>query len=548
MKIALAQINQKIGTIEENTAKILDFAKKAKEQNADLIVFPEFAVTGGYSNDLYNIKDFIISNFKSLELITSQTKINLISGVITNDKLNQNIINGIALFSDNDNMKVVASKYNLNDTSFNDSKYFKFTGFSNVFKFCDKNIACVIADSISSITTNLEKASWLGIDLAIVLSCSPYYKGKFEEVKTVIKNSAKENSIDVAYVNMLGGNDGYVFDGQSLYVDKNGNFKAIGNIFEEGLTIVDTDNPSIEDKSNDKTKELYDVLVLGLKDYINKNNFKKCALGISGGIDSALTLAIAVDAIGSENVLGVLMPSKYTSRESIDCSLELCKNLNVQTKTIPINEMYDTYIKNLTPFFDGKQKDLTEENLQARIRSNILMALSNKFGYFILCTGNKSEDAVGYSTLYGDATGGYAPISDLLKKEVYELSKYRNTISKVIPEFIITRPPTAELRENQKDSDSLPEYNILDDILEKILDKKMTYYQIVDSGINSEILDKVWKLLKISEYKRRQSPLGTKVSKSAFLRDISLPMSNGYIWKPMREKDLCQKIKDTDKE
>lgn len=541
MKIALAQINQSVGKIEENRIKIFDFAKKAKEQNADIIVFPEFAVTGGYSNDLFNNRDFIISEFKATEVMTSHIPMNAISGVISNDKLNQNITNAVAFFSDSNSMKVVASKYNLNDGSFNDLKYFKFSGFSNVFKFCDKNIACVVADSADSVAKNIEKASWLGIDIAIVLSCSPYYKGKLEEIKNIIKNSATENSVDVAYVNMLGGNDGYVFDGQSLYADKNGNFKAIGNFLEEGLTIFDTDGPNIENKQNNEIKELYDISVLGLRDYIKKNNFKKCALGISGGIDSALTLAIAVDAIGADNVLGVLMPSKYTSKESIDCSLELCKNLNVQTKTIPINDIYDVYIKQLNPLFEGKQKDLTEENLQARIRSNILMALSNKFGYFILCTGNKSEDAVGYSTLYGDAAGGYSPISDLLKKEVYELSKYRNTVSNVIPEFIITRPPTAELRENQKDSDSLPEYDILDDILTKILDKKMTYSQITESGVKEEVLNKVWKLISISEYKRRQSPIGTKVSKSAFLRDIELPISNGYVWKPMREKDLCQK-------
>lgn len=541
MKIALAQINQSVGKIEENRIKIFDFAKKAKEQNADIIVFPEFAVTGGYSNDLFNNRDFIISEFKATEVMTSHIPMNAISGVISNDKLNQNITNAVAFFSDSNSMKVVASKYNLNDGSFNDLKYFKFSGFSNVFKFCDKNIACVVADSADSVAKNIEKASWLGIDIAIVLSCSPYYKGKLEEIKNIIKNSATENSVDVAYVNMLGGNDGYVFDGQSLYADKNGNFKAIGNFLEEGLTIFDTDGPNIENKQNNEIKELYDISVLGLRDYIKKNNFKKCALGISGGIDSALTLAIAVDAIGADNVLGVLMPSKYTSKESIDCSLELCKNLNVQTKTVPINDIYDVYIKQLNPLFEGKQKDLTEENLQARIRSNILMALSNKFGYFILCTGNKSEDAVGYSTLYGDAAGGYSPISDLLKKEVYELSKYRNTVSNVIPEFIITRPPTAELRENQKDSDSLPEYDILDDILTKILDKKMTYSQITESGVKEEVLNKVWKLISISEYKRRQSPIGTKVSKSAFLRDIELPISNGYVWKPMREKDLCQK-------
>lgn len=552
MKIALAQINQSIGKIEENRIKIFDFAKKAKEQKADIIIFPEFVVTGGYSNDLFNNKDFIISEFKATEVMTSHIPMYTIAGVISNDKLNQNITNAVAFFSDSNSMKVVASKNNLNDGYFNDLKYFKFSGFSNVFKFCEKNIACVIADSSESIAKNVEKASWLGIDIVVVLSCSPYYKGKIEEIKNIIKESAKENSIDVAYVNMLGGNDGYVFDGQSLYIDKNGNYKAVGNFLEEGLTIFDTDGPNIESKQIEKNKELYDVLVLGLRDYIKKNNFKKCVIGISGGIDSALTLSIAVDAIGAENVLGVLMPSKYTSKESIDCSLELCNNLKVQTKNIPITNIYDIYIKQITPFFDGKEKDLTEENLQARIRSNILMALSNKFGYFVLCTGNKSEDAVGYSTLYGDATGGYAPISDLYKKEVYEMSKYRNTISQVIPEFIINRAPTAELRENQKDSDSLPEYDILDDILIKFLDNKMTYSQIIESGVEKEVLDKVWKLLCTSEYKRRQSPIGTKVSKSAFLRDIILPISNGYVWKPMREKDLClntnQMSQDTDKE
>lgn len=543
MKIALAQINQSIGKIEENRIKIFDFAQKAKEQNADIIIFPEFVITGGYSNDLFENKDFVISEFKVMEVMTSNLPIYTIAGVISKDKLNQNNTNAVGFFSDSNSMKIVASKYNLNDGAFNDLKYFKFSGFSNVFKFCDKNIACVIADSVDSVSKNIEKASWLGIDIVVVLSCSPYHKGKIEEIKNIIKESAKENSIDVAYVNMLGGNDGYVFDGQNLYIDKDGNFKAVGNFLEEGLTVFDTDGPNVEDKQTDKNKELYDVLVLGLRDYIKKNNFKKCALGISGGIDSALTLSIAVDAIGAENVLGVLMPSKYTSKGSIDSALELCNNLKVQTKTVPINDIYDVYINQLTPFFEGKQKDLTEENLQARIRSNILMSLSNKFGYFILCTCNKSEDAVGYSTLYGDATGGYAPISDLYKKEVYELSKYRNTISKVIPEFIITRPPTAELRENQKDSDSLPEYDILDDILIKLLDEKRTFIQIIKSGIKKEVVDKVWKLLSVSEYKRRQSPIGTKVSKSAFLRDINFPVSNGYIWNPEREDELCQKTK-----
>ena len=537
MKIALAQINQTIGNIEKNIDKIKVFINKAKEQNADILVLPEFAVTGGYCNNLFNNKDFIAAQNNAIDSI-KQCSIPVVLGVLSKDNDN-NLKNSVVLLGKEN--KTLSCKYTLNDSCFNDLKYFKHSHVFNTFNICGKKIGCVIADSNKSISETIKRIFDFSVDIVIVLSCSPYHKNKIEETKNIIKISAIENHVDVAYVNMLGGNDGYVFDGQSLYVDKNGNFKAIGKFLEEGLTIFDTDGPNVENKQNNDVKELYDILVLGLRDYIKKNNFKKCAFGISGGIDSALTLAIAVDAIGGDNVLGVLMPSRYTSKESIDCALELCKNLNVQTKTVPINDMYEVYIKQLSPLFEGKQKDLTEENLQARIRSNILMALSNKFGYFILCTCNKSEDAVGYSTLYGDATGGYSPIADLLKKEVYELSKYRNTISNVIPEFIITRPPTAELRENQKDSDSLPEYDILDDILIKILDKKMTYSQIIESGVKEEVLNKIWKLLSTSEYKRRQSPVGTKVSKSAFLRDVELPISNGYVWTPMREKDLCQK-------
>ncbi len=551
MKIALAQVNQTVGNIKENMFKILSFAKEAKVKGADLVIFPEFALTGGFCDDLFFNNDFLDENSKAMEIITSNTNINMIAGVITKDKFKQNYVNAVAIFHDRNLMSVVASKEILNDAKFNDKKYFNVPGFMNVFKLNDKNFACVIADSKESIEQSMEKASWMGADIVILLNCSVYYKEKAEEIRILLKNLAQEKSLDIAYINMVGSYDGYLFDGGSLYVNKNGEFKTFAFQFKEDLVIFDTEGKSVTEPKTDKNKELYDALVFALKDYLYKNNFKKCVLGVSGGIDSALVATIATDAVGAENVLGVLMPSKYTSEESIKCSLELCKNLKVETKNIPINDIYNTYINNLNPFFENKDKDLTEENLQARIRSNILMALSNKFGYFVLCTGNKSEDAVGYSTLYGDATGGYAPISDLLKKEVYELANYRNNISKVIPDFIINRPPTAELRDNQKDSDSLPEYDILDDILVKILDNKMTYSQIIDTGINKDVLDKVWKLLKNSEYKRRQSPIGTKVSKSAFLRDINLPISNGYVWKTVKEEELCQRanmLKDTDKE
>ncbi len=480
MKIALAKVNQTAGKIKENTEKILSYVQKAEEAGCELIVFPLFAICGGPCGFLFENKDFIDENIEAAEFISKNSSINLICGEV-----------------------------------------FQKTDDNTAYIFADNDIELLKAD-IKNFSANKK--------LIVVISCLSYYERKIKEVKDFFTMQAVENNVNIAYLNMLGAQDGYIFDGLALYVNKKGKFKIFDQSFKENLIIFDTDGKDLEIGFNDRNEELYKVLVLGLKDYMNKNGFKKCALGISGGIDSALTAAIAVDAVGAENVLGVLMPSKYTSEQSGSSALKLCKNLNIKTKTVPIENIYNTFINELTPFFDGKEKDLTEENLQARIRGNILMSLSNKFGYLILCTGNKSEDAVGYSTLYGDTSGGYAPISDLYKKDVYTLAKYRNTISKVIPDFIIERPPTAELRENQKDSDSLPEYDILDDILEKILDKKMSYKEIIETGVKKEVLDKVWKLIKNSEYKRRQSPAGTKVSKSAFIKDIDLPITNGYLW------------------
>ncbi len=456
MKIAFAKINQTVGSIADNTKKVLQYIKNANLKKCDLIVFPKFSIRGGYCGHLEKNKDFV-------EEIEQAEK-----------------------------------------------------------NICESKKSCLVCGFRQ---VNVK-------DFSIISDYSPYYDGKIEEIKDKIRQSAIKNKKDFLYLNMLGGHDGYVFDGLALYADKNGNFKLIDGSFNEKLIVLDTDEKSdIKYEKSCREKELYNALVFGFKDYMRKCGFKKAVLGISGGIDSALTAVIAADALGAKNVLGVLMPSKYTSKESNKYALELCKNLKIETKIISIENLYKAYMKEFAPVFKGKQKDLTEENLQARIRSNILMALSNKFGYIVLCTGNKSEDAVGYSTLYGDTSGGYAPISDLLKKDVYALSKYRNKFNKVIPDFIIDRAPTAELRENQKDSDSLPEYDVLDGILEKILDENMSYNEILAAGVSSKILDKVWKLLKSSEYKRRQSPVGTKVSKSAFLRDVKFPLVNGYIWK-----------------
>ncbi|GAB1401207.1 NAD+ synthase [Elusimicrobiota bacterium] len=541
MKIALGQINQKAGDLVNNRKKIVNCVRSAKEQNADLVIFPEFAMIGGYCEDLLLNRDFIDKNYENIEIITTRSNLEdmcTLIGTVSNDKFEKDlIINTVSLFTKN-TMTVVASKDILDDSDFNDSKYFKKSGFSNVFKIQDKNFACVIADDTGSILKNIEKASWLGVDIIAVFSCSAYYKGKTSEIRNMLKKSATEHNVAIIYINMVGAQDGFVFDGGSMYISKEGKFKAVLKSFEEELFVFDTNGSDIEEKETDLAKEMYDASVLGLKDYCLKNGFKKCVLGVSGGIDSGLTLAIAVDALGRENVLGVTMPSKYTSNETMQYSAEICNRLQVKMYTIPVSDMYDVYLKNFSPIFEGTKNDSTEENLQARIRSNILMSLSNKFGYLPLCTCNKSEDAVGYSTLYGDATGGYSVISDLLKKDVYLLAKYRNTLSEVIPNEIIKRAPTAELRENQKDSDSLPEYDILDDILEKIFDRNMTYKQIVESGVSNVTLDKVSRLIFTSEYKRRQSPLGTKITKTTFIKNIQFPITNGYLWKQQTVGDI----------
>ncbi len=535
MKIAIAQVNQKAGDIKGNRRKIVDYVRSAKKQNADLVIFPEFAMIGGYVEDLLLNKNFIDKNYENIEIITTRSDLDsmiTLIGTVSNDKFEkEHIINTVSMFTKN-TMKVVASKDILDDSDFKDSKYFKRSGFSNVFKIHDKNFACVIADSPVSVLKNVEKASWLGVDVIAVFSCSSYYKGKTAHIREILKKAAKEYNVDIAYVNMAGAQDGFVFDGGSFYVAKEGVFKALLKNFEEELRVFDTDGKNVEENEENIAKEMYDASVLGLKDYCVKNGFKKCTFGVSGGIDSALTLAIAVDALGAENVIAVFMPSEHTSDESIQYAGELCARFGVKMHTISINDIYNSYLKNFEKIFEGANKDLTEENIQARIRNNILMSLSNKFGYISLCTCNKSEDAVGYSTLYGDAGGGYAPISDLLKKEVYLLAKYVNKTagSELIPEEIIKRVPTAELKPGQKDSDSLPEYNVLDDILEKIFYKNMKYQEIIDSGVSKEELDKVSSLIFCSEYKRRQAPVGTKVSRAAFLKNTQFPITNGYIW------------------
>ena len=500
MKIALAQTNQIVGDIQNNKNKIISFATKAYQQGAEVIVFANNSLSGGNIQSLSILKDF----YKTLNTATEEIKQTvLLPLILTTNKNNKSI----PVVIQNNNVEEIDNKI----ITINNNKFY-----------------CIVIDNTENFTKLYDDKNISEANNIVISSCSLYYKNKNEYVRKFLQNFAKEKSVNVFYVNMAGAQDGCVYDGGSFCVLKNGNINNIAKLFDEDLLIVDTNIDNNITVKTDLQKEMYDALVLGLKDYCAKNGFKKVALGVSGGIDSALVAAIAADALGSENVLGVLMPSQYTSNESVVYAKDLCNRLKIKYEIVPIKNIYDVYIKECSPVFNNTKKDLTEENLQARIRANILMSFSNKFGYFILCTCNKSEDAVGYSTLYGDMAGGYSVVGDLLKKDVYMLSNYRNSISNVIPEEIIKRAPTAELRENQQDSDSLPEYDILDDILEKILEKQISYEEILNSGVNEETLIKVYKLLFSTEYKRRMSPISTKVTTTSFMKDIIFPMTNKY--------------------
>jgi NAD+ synthase (glutamine-hydrolysing) len=403
----------------------------------------------------------------------------------------------------------------------------------------------------------------------ININASPYSQGKVKKREEMLKVRSRDNLISIAYVNMVGGQDELVFDGNSLILDAQGEILAKAESFEEELLLADIDldeifrlqlkdnrlknlrylkkplnvkevrldykiknkNNQISQKialDNKEIEDTYKALVVGLRDYINKNGFKKVVIGLSGGIDSSLTACIAVDALGKENVKGVLMPSQYTSKESIEDALELAKNLDIETFTIPIKNIFDKYLEEFQEIFKGLKPDTTEENLQARIRGNILMALSNKFGWIVIATGNKSEMSVGYSTLYGDMVGGFAVLKDVLKTKVYELSYYRNSISKVIPDRVLTKPPSAELRPNQTDEAELLPYPILDQIIQMYVEQDLTVEEIIKFGFEEKDVKKIINLIDKNEYKRRQAPIGIKITERAFGKDRRMPITNRF--------------------
>ena len=533
MKVAIAQINTTVGDINANLKLIALMCHKAQKANADVVVFPELALCGYPPEDLLFKKSFIDDNLKALQILkkeTSNLKLQIIVGFV--DRLKTKLFNAAAVISNGKINSIYHKQLLPNYGVFDENRYFQ-NGIKNyIFKISGIKCGISICEDIWYDNGPVKKLSAMGAEIIFTLNASPYHRGKISSRESLVCNQAKKNNVSIVYANAVGAQDELVFDGYSMAVNSSGKIIARGKCFEEDLIIFNMPqnkpNTALPAKLP-QIQEVYLALKIGVKDYVRKNGFSKVLIGLSGGIDSALVAAIASDAIGKENVTAVFMPSCFSSKASLQDAAMLAKNLGIKFLTISIQEIFDLYLKTLAPIFKNTKSGIAEENLQARLRGNLLMAISNKFGHLVLTTGNKSEMSTGYATLYGDMAGGFAVIKDVPKMLVYELSNFRNKLGNVIPKRIITKAPTAELRANQKDSDSLPEYSILDSILELYVENDADFDTIAKKGFDKFTVKKVISLVDRSEYKRRQAPPGIKITPKAFGRDRRMPITNKYV-------------------
>ncbi len=559
LRIALAQMNLIVGDFKYNTDKIQKQLKLAKKIGADVVLFPELAVAGYPPEDLLLKESFLDQSQKALDKIVPYSK-GLTAIVGYAEKKGRGIYNSAALLCNGKHVGTCRKMLLPNYGVFDEKRYFH-EGDSPVrFALKGATLGITICEDIwEESGPGKILCGQGGVDLLLNISSSPFHKGKGSARRKMIQQRARSYRSHIAYVNLVGGQDELVFDGQSLMVKPDGKIVAQGNSFAEELIVSDivlTPKPKkkISSKSNirsyrlpadifknkkypslktpvytekSEVEEIFSALVLGTRDYICKNGFSKVVLGLSGGIDSALTAVIAAKALGPQNVVGVLMPSPYSSKGSVQDSLNLAKNLGIETLTLPIEKAMKAYDQTLVNVFKGTDSGLAEENLQARIRGNLLMALSNKLGWMVLATGNKSEFSVGYCTLYGDMAGGFAVIKDVPKIWVYKISRWVNDKEEIIPESIITKEPSAELRPDQKDTDSLPPYDLLDPVLLQYIEEDKSVEEIKVPGLSVADVKRVAKLVNASEYKRRQGPPGVKITPKAFGKDRRLPITTG---------------------
>ncbi|MBT3445496.1 NAD+ synthase [bacterium] len=539
IKIAIGQVNPQVGSINNNINKIIEFVKKAEKQGVDLLCFPELAITGYPPEDLLLNNSFIKSVELSLKKLAPFSK--KLSFIVGYPKRIESKLHNTAGVFIGGKLKFEYNKMHLpNYGVFDESRYFTKGNEYLFFNLKNRRICLTICEDVwvgPEILSKKIKSE--NANLLINLAASPFSMKKHHERIKVLNSISRNSSAEIAYCNLVGAQDELVFDGQSMFLDSKGNIISQAKDFKEDLLIKvlnhrnNYKNYSYNKKTkNIKLKNIFSALSLGLKDYVRKNGFKKVVIGISGGIDSALVAAVAVNALGRRNVLGVAMPTSFNSQLSLDLAKKLSSNLGFILKDAPIQEIFDKNLSYLEESIYGKTiSDFTEENLQARIRANILMAISNKLGCLLISTGNKSEISVGYSTLYGDAAGAIAILKDIPKTLVYELSKYYNLHNPQhsIPKKIISRDPSAELRMNQKDSDSLPPYKILDQILELYIEQGMSPKDISRSlNIKNKLVLGIIQKLNNNEFKRRQAPLGIKITSKAFGRDRRYPVTNGF--------------------
>ncbi len=535
LRIALAQLNLFVGDVAGNTQRVIDAAAQARDRlHADLVLFPELSLSGYPPEDLLFHNGLRRQVNTALERVRTETRGTTVV-VGYPEYAEEGIYNSAAVLRDGAMVANYRKQELPNYAVFDEKRYFRHGRDTCIFEIKGIRIALLICEDIWE-PSPARAAQANGAQLIVVINGSPYSLRYQERRERVVRERVKETGLPVVYVNLLGGQDELVFDGGSFVMDAAGKVVQRVAPFVEGLFPVDVDlidgravpRPGHVEPPLSEEASVYNALVLGVRDYVNKHGFPGVVIGLSGGIDSALTLAIAVDALGAERVHAVMMPSRYTSQMSLDDAAEEAKTLGVRYDVISIEGMFATALDALKEVFAGRKPDTTEENIQARSRGLLLMAISNKTGRMVLTTGNKSEMAVGYATLYGDMAGGFAPIKDCSKLLVYRLAKYRNSISRVIPERVITRPPSAELRHDQKDSDSLPEYDVLDPILELFIEENLSVDEIAARGFDRAIVGRVLEMVKRNEYKRRQAPPGVRISHRAFGRDWRYPITSGY--------------------
>src|SRR6266542_2637478 len=567
-RVALGQITPTVGDFDRNVRMIVDGIERARALGCSLVAFPELAITGYPPEDLLFKPAFIEANLRALDAVTRAARgLSVVVGFV--DK-NDDIFNAAAVLHEGTRAGVYHKQDLPNYGVFDENRYFQAGTEAPVFVAGDTTFAVNVCEDIWYPAGPTTVQALAGAELVVNINGSPYHAGKARFREQMVSTRAVDDLVCVAYVNMVGGQDELVFDGASMIVNEHGECVARGRMFEEDLVVADLDLEAVfrarlHDSRRRKEKlqvretairvslpalaapnapalpprevatlspveEVFGALVLGTRDYVRKNGFKRVVIGLSGGIDSSLVAAVAVQALGRENVAGVGMPSAYSSTGTRRDAQRLAKHLGIEFLTIPITPLLNAYKRSLAKAFKGMKEDVTEENIQARIRGNLLMALSNKFGWLVLTTGNKSEYSVGYTTLYGDMAGGFAVLKDVPKTWVYRLVRYRNERAgtDLVPASIAERPPSAELRPEQRDDDTLPPYDVLDPILEAYISEDQGREQLIRRGLPEADVDRVIRLVDLSEYKRRQNPPGIKVTSKAFGRDRRVPIVNRY--------------------